>query len=166
MAGNEKSFPSDQIIVSKTDIKCNITYGNKLFIEMSGFSEAELLGKPHNIIRHSDMPKAVFKLIWEAIAQKKEVFGYVKNKTKDGDYYWVLANVTPSLDERGSIVGYYSVRRLPSKKAISQIEQIYAKMNEAEKSGGANAGLKVLNDILSNANLTYGKFIAQLISGL
>lgn len=165
MAGSEKTFPSNKLIVSKTDTKGTITYGNSLFIEMSGYSENELLGKPHNIIRHPDMPKAVFKLVWETIANKKEIFGYVKNLAKNGDYYWVLANITPSIDSTGSIVGYFSVRRSPSKKAVSQIEQIYAKMCEAEKHGGVNAGTKVLLDTLASINMTYDKFMAQLIRG-
>ncbi|MEY4505173.1 MAG: hypothetical protein RL154_1470 [Pseudomonadota bacterium] len=165
MANSEKSFPADQLIVSKTDLKGNITYGNRLFIEMAGYEEYELLGAPHNIIRHTDMPKAVFKLVWETISSKKEIFGYVKNLTKSGDYYWVLANITPSIDNNGNIIGYFSVRRVPSKNAVLQIEQIYAKMCTAEKNGGVNAGFKVLVDILNGANTTYDKLMAQLIRG-
>lgn len=165
MANGEINFPSDQIIVSKTDLKGNITYGNILFISMSGYSEQELLGKPHNIIRHPDMPKAVFKLLWDSIAAKKEIFAYVKNRTKNGDYYWVSTNVTPSVDDKGNIIGYYSVRRAPSRNAISIIEPIYKKMREAEKTGGVSAGFKVLNDILEASNTQYDRFIGQLISG-
>src|SRR3989339_1006772 len=106
-----------EFIVSKTDLKGIITYGNETFIEMSGYSEAELLNAPHNILRHEDMPKVVFKLLWERIREREGIYAYVKNKTKNGDYYWVYAYVTPSFDSSGNRIGYYSVRRAPTPKA-------------------------------------------------
>ncbi|MDD3467070.1 MAG: PAS domain-containing protein, partial [Campylobacterales bacterium] len=132
----EKTFAEDEIIVSKTDLKGKITYGNELFIKMSGYTEDELLGANHNIVRHPDMPKIVFKTLWDTVQGKKEIFAYVKNMAKDGSFYWVFANVTPSLDLSGNIIGYYSVRRKPSKKAIETIEPIYKALLDAEKRGG------------------------------
>jgi len=94
----ERVMRKEEFIVSKTDLTGRITYGNRIFIEFSGYSEAELLGAQHNIIRHPDMPRAVFNLLWDTIAQGNEIFAYVKNMSKDGGFYWVFANVTPSYD--------------------------------------------------------------------
>jgi len=149
-------------IVSKTDTKGRLTYVNKIFIEMAEYTEEELLGKPHSIVRHPDMPKAVFKLLWETIAQKKELFAYVINKTKNGNSYWVFANVTASLDTSGNIIGYYSVRRKPNKKALEIIAPLYKKMIDAEKSGGISAGEKILKDVLHEKGITYDEFIISI----
>jgi len=84
----EKVLGEDDFIVSKTDLKGLITYGNRTFIQMSGYSEAELLGAPHNILRHPDMPRVVFKLLWDTIQAQQEICAYVKNLAKDGSFYW------------------------------------------------------------------------------
>ena len=152
----------NDFIVSKTDLKGRITYVNKIFMEMAGYSEEELLGQPHNIIRHEDMPKAVFKYLWDTIAKKEEVFAFVINKTKTGDAYWVYANVTASLDERGSLVGYYSVRRQPSKTALQTIIPLYKKMVEVEKTSGVDASFKILTDILHEQGVSYDELIISL----
>jgi len=152
--------PND-FIVSKTDTKGRLTYVNQIFMTMAGYTEEELLGKPHNIIRHPDMPKAVFKLLWDMIQNKEEIFAYVINKTKKGDAYWVYANVTPSYDERGNIIGYYSVRRKPNEKALALIKPLYAQMLQAEKSG-VNAGTKLLTDILNEKGVGYNEFIIAI----
>jgi len=152
--------PND-FIVSKTDTKGRLTYVNQIFMTMAGYTEEELLGKPHNIIRHPDMPKAVFKLLWDMIQNKEEIFAYVINKTKKGDAYWVYANVTPSYNERGNIIGYYSVRRKPNEKALALIKPLYAQMIQAEKSG-VNAGTKLLTDILNEKGVGYNEFIIAI----
>jgi PAS domain S-box-containing protein len=107
-------FGDDEFIISKTDIKGVITYGNELFRKMSGYSEEEYIGQPHNILRHPEMPASIFKLLWETVSNKKEIFALVNNKAKNGDYYWVMAHVTPSYGENEKIIGYHSVRRRPS----------------------------------------------------
>jgi PAS domain S-box-containing protein len=153
----------DDFIVSKTDLKGRITYVNKIFMQMADYNEDELLGKPHNIIRHPDMPRAVFKLLWDRVQNKEEIFAYVKNKTKYGDDYWVFANVTPSLDSNGNIIGYYSVRRKPSASALEIIKDLYTKMLEAEKKGGMEASTKVLTDALNeNGGVSYDEFIISI----
>jgi PAS domain S-box-containing protein len=152
----------DDFIVSKTDLKGRITYTNKIFMEMAGYTEAELLGKPHSIIRHPDMPKAVFKYLWDTIKKKEEVFAYVINKTKDGNGYWVYANVTASLDAKGNIVGYYSVRRRPNPKALETIIPLYKKMIEVEKSDGVDASFKILTDILEEKGVSYDELIISI----
>ena len=153
--------PND-FIVSKTDTKGRLTYVNKIFMTMAGYTEEELLGKPHNIIRHPDMPKAVFKLLWDMIQAKEEIFAYVINKTKNGDAYWVYANVTPSFDERGQIIGYYSVRRRPNEAALKLITPLYKQMLAAERSGGIDAGTKLLTKLLSEKGVGYNEFIISI----
>jgi PAS domain S-box-containing protein len=152
----------DDFIVSKTDLKGLITYGNEIFIKMSGYQESELLNAPHNILRHQDMPAAVFKLLWDRLKAKQPINAYVKNKCKNGDFYWVFANVTPSYGTRGEVIGYYSVRRKPKESAIKVIEGIYAELLRAEKSGGMSASTELLETTLKNNKVTYDDFIINL----
>lgn len=158
----EKKIEKGDFLVSKTDTKGVITYGNEIFIEISGYEEEELLGKPHSIIRHPDMPKIVFKLLWETVKAKKEIFAYVKNLAKDGSYYWVFANVTPDLNLKGEIRGFYSVRRKPSEKGINAINEIYDKLLRAEKIGGVSESQKVLTEILEKEGGSYDEVIMYL----
>ena len=158
----ERELRENDFIVSKTDTKGRLTYVNKIFIDLAEYEEEQLLGKPHNIVRHPDMPKAIFKLLWERVQSKEEIFAFVVNKTKNNNSYWVYANVTPSLDERGNIVGYYSVRRKPNAQALEIIKPIYSKMLQAEKSGGMEAGMKVLTDLLHQEGVSYDEYIISL----
>jgi len=152
----------NDFIVSKTDLKGRITYVNKIFMTMAEYSESELLGEPHNIIRHQDMPKAVFKLLWDMVQKREEIFAFVLNKTKNGNDYWVYANITPSIDENNKLIGYYSVRRRPNPKAVEIIKPVYAAMLQAEKSGGVDAGVKLLTDILNEKGVSYNEFIIAI----
>ncbi len=153
-------FPDTQFIISKTDTKGKITYGNELFVQISGYQSQELINKPHSILRHKDMPKVIFKKLWETIEGSQELFAYVKNKTKQGDYYWVLAFVTPSYDENGKLIEYFSVRRIPNKEVINEvIIPLYTKLLSLEKEGGINASEKFLNNLLQEKGLTYEQFI-------
>lgn len=158
----EITFNEDELIVSKTDTTGRITYGNELFIKISGYSEKELLGAPHNIIRHPEMPRIVFKLLWDTIKSGKEINAYVINRAKNGDHYWVYANVTPSFDAEGRIIGYYSVRRKPKSSAIEVIKPIYKKLLEAEAKGGMEASFKVLQDLLKSKGVEYDEFILSI----
>ncbi len=159
---NEKELDKNDFIVSKTDLKGRIIYCNKIFIELAGYDEKELLGSPHSIVRHPDMPKIVFKLLWERVQNKKEIFAYVKNLSKDGGYYWVFANVTATLDENGNIRDYHSVRRKPSQKAMQVIPSLYKELLEIEKRGGMEASYKRLNEILDRKGLNYDQFVLSL----
>lgn len=158
----ELTFGENEIIVSKTDTKGRITYGNTLFMKLSGYKESEILGAPHNIIRHHEMPRIIFKLLWDTIKSGKEINAYVVNKSKNGDYYWVIANVTPSLDKNGKVVGYYSVRRKPTQQALSTIKSLYTKLLQAEKSGGMQASEKMLNDLINENGGRYDQFILSI----
>lgn len=152
----------DDFIVSKTDKKGIITYCNSSFLEIVGLSVDKLLGKPHNIIRHEDMPKCVFKLLWSRIQDKKEVFAFVKNRSFKGGFYWVFANVTASLNNNGEIIGYYSVRRRANIEAVKFIEPVYRQLLEAEKSGGIQSSERLLNDTLNGLGLSYDEFVNAL----
>ena len=163
---NEKLMPKNAFIVSKSDLQGRVTYCNRILMQISGYSEPELLGKQHNVLRHPDMPRAIFNLLWETIASGKECFAYVKNLCKNGDYYWVFADITPDYDKENKISGYFSVRRTPKPDAIREISALYQKMLEAEKAAGAKdaviAGTKVLNDHLLAGNQNYETFILNL----
>jgi PAS domain S-box-containing protein len=156
----------DDFIVSKTDPKGIITYGNPIFIEFSGYAEEELLGVQHNIIRHPDMPRAAFKLAWSTIQSGKEFFGYVKNMSKDGGFYWVFTHITPDFDASGKIVGYTSVRRCPRPGAVAKIEPVYRAMLDAERAAGAQAaieaGTAVLVDIMKQSGMSYEELVFSL----
>ncbi|MEW6163819.1 MAG: PAS domain-containing protein [Pseudomonadota bacterium] len=162
----ERVMRETDFIVSKTDPKGIITYCNPIFIEFSGYSEAELLGTQHNIIRHPDMPRAAFKLVWDTIQSGKEVFAYVKNMSKDGGFYWVFTHVTPDFGPNGSIVGYTSVRRCPKRSAVETVAPVYAQMVAAEKAAGARdaiaAGTQVLVDLLTKTGKSYEELVFAL----
>lgn len=153
---------TDDYIVSKTDVNGKIIYGNKYFIEISGYDEEELLGAPHSILRHPDMPKLVFKLLWERVKSKLEIFAYVKNMSQDGSYYWVFANVTATIDGNGMIRDFHSVRRKPSSKAMMVIPSLYTQLLSAEKEGGVEASSMLLIKILNEKGVDYDTFILDL----
>ena len=158
-----KIMNDEDFIVSKTDIKGKITYCNEIFIEFSGYTEKELLGKPHNIIRHKEMPKAIFKFLWDNIQKKEEVFAYVLNKSKNEDEYWVFANITASIDKNNNIIGYYSVRRRPNEKALNEIIiPLYKEMLRIEKSKSVSDSFNYLLDILNEKGVSYEEFILNI----
>nr|WP_188109912.1 PAS domain-containing protein [Sulfuricurvum sp. IAE1] len=158
----QKHLKPTDFIVSKTDKRGNIIYGNQIFIEMSGHAEHELIGAPHSILRHPDMPAVVFQLLWERIKNRQEIFAYVKNLCKDGSYYWVFANVTATTDARGEVRDYHSVRRKPSQKAMDVIPDLYHKLLHAERNGGLEASKKLLITLLNDQGMDYDRFILSL----
>lgn len=159
---NEIFLEDNTLITSKTDLKGVITYGNADFVRFSGFTEEEFLGKPHNIIRHPDVPRIAFKLLWDNIQSGKEFFAFVKNLSRTQRIYWVFANITPSYDENHKMIGYYSVRRRPSKKGVEFMSGLYKSLCEAESKGGMQASLEQLTQALQNANITYEELVISL----
>lgn len=150
-------------IVSKTDPKGKISYCNEMFIRFSGYQEAELIDQPHNIIRHPDMPRSVYRFMWETLQLKQEFFGIVKNLCKNGAYYWTFANVTPSFQDN-QLIGYYSVRRQPSRKIVETIKPIYQQMiaEEAKYSSSKeamDASFEILNNVIAEQGQSYNEFI-------
>lgn len=162
----ERIMREGDFIVSKTNPRGIITYCNPIFIEFSGYEEEELLGAQHNIVRHPDMPRAAFKLAWDTIQAGKEFFGYVKNMSKDGGYYWVFTHITPDFSPGGTIVGYTSVRRCPGRAAVEKIDPVYRQMLAAEKAAGAReampAGTRVLLDLLKQMEMGYEELVFAL----
>lgn len=162
----ERILPQDRYILSTTDLSGRITSVNDLFIEFSGYSEAELLHAQHNIIRHPDMPRAAFAICWDAISEGEEFFGYIKNMSKDGGFYWVFAHILPERNEQGEVVGFRSVRRCPSRAAVAGVEPVYAAMLAAEKAAGPReaiaAGTRVLAAHLAAAGMSYEQWVAKL----
>ena len=156
----EREVKSIDMIVSKGDAKGNITYTNPIFMKISGYSQGELLDKPHSILRHPDMPKAIFKYLWDNISEGKEVHAYVKNLCKDGSYYWVLAQVKMAKNPDGSFRNYMSTRKCITDSAKAIISELYAKMLEAEKEGGIDASLEVLNAFLTERGHSLATFNA------
>jgi PAS domain S-box-containing protein len=156
----------DDFIISKTDLKGRISYCNRVFIEFSGYTEQELLGAQHNIIRHPDMPRGVFKFLWDTLGAGNECFAYVKNMSRDGSFYWVLANVTPNLDEQGQPEGYFSVRRKPGRGAVSAMSDLYRQMLAEEQRAGSRdaceASLGMLVSVLNQKGVSYEQFILSL----
>ncbi len=164
---HELVMREDDFIVSKTDLKGIITYCNKTFMEFAMYEESELLGQPHNIIRHPDMPRVIFKLLWDTIQNKKEINAYVKNLSKDGSFYWVFANVTPVLNNTGEVVGYYSVRRKPEPSALEKIKRLYSDLLAEEnkysnRKEGMLASEKKLKNLLKEQGKGYEEFIFSL----
>ena len=162
----ERCLAEDDFVVSRTDPKGRITYCNRIFMHLAGYREAELLNVQHNILRHPDMPRGAFKLIWDTLKEGQEVFAYIKNLASNGAYYWVFANITPDRDEAGNITGYYSVRRSPRRAAIEVIEPIYRQMLEIEKQHHARDQMDhsraFLNDLLKEKGVSYEEFILAI----
>jgi aerotaxis receptor len=130
--GIERPYPDGKLIVSRTDLAGNITHVNDAFVEISGYDIDELIGKPHYILRHPDMPKAAYKDLWSTAEAGQKWHGYVKNLCKDGSHYWVYATVVPNV-RRGETVGYTSVRRKPSRSKIADATTQYAQMKQDEE---------------------------------
>ena len=128
----EVPFPEGRLIVSRVDLDGIITHANDAFVELSGWLREELIGAPHYILRHPDMPKAAFKDLWETVASGKKWHGYVKNLCKDGSFYWVYATAVPNI-RNGKIAGYTSVRRKPSRARIDALVPVYRQWLAQEK---------------------------------
>jgi aerotaxis receptor len=130
----EHDYDAAQMLVSMTDLKGRITYANDAFVAVSGFTREELVGKPHNVVRHPDMPPEAFRDLWDTLKADRPWIALVKNRRKDGDHYWVRASVTP-VREGNNVVGYLSVRIKPSREEIEQAETLYRAMREGRASG-------------------------------
>jgi PAS domain S-box-containing protein len=156
-----KVSPRD-MLVSKTDIKGNIVYGNATFWRISQLDEKETLGKPHNVNRHPDMPKAVFKLMWDTIKGGNNFRGVVKNKAVDGRYYWVITDFNISRNADGSIKNYMAFRQRVEPRVRKVIEPIYKRMLDIERKSGMEKSGELLESFLEEKGTDYSTFIAEL----
>ena len=162
--GVERTFGLEEVIVSKTDPAGRITYANEVFCRLAGFTRDELLGAPHNLVRHPDMPRCVFKLLWDTVSSGHEIFAYVLNMSRNGDHYWVFAHVTPSFDSAGDIVGYHSNRRCPDKRAVETFSSLYADLVQIERSypdrkEGLDASFQAVLDLLGSKGVSYDELV-------
>jgi PAS domain S-box-containing protein len=167
LTGKEIKFGEEEVIVSKTDLHGVITYANDIFIRVSGYSSRELIGAPHSILRHPEMPRCVFKALWDTIQLGKEIFAYVNNMTKNGDFYWVFAHVTPSFDSSGNIIGYHSNRRVPYDDALPKIKKVYSLLSEEERKHsdprkGLESSYALLANLLQEQQQSYDQFVMSL----
>ncbi len=162
----ELVLADDKLLVSKTDPKGILTYANNAFIDISGYTESELLGRQHNIIRHPDMPRVIFRLLWETLKNNREFNGYIKNMAKDGSYYWVFANVAPSFSIDNELLGYNSVRRKPDPDKLNYIQNLYLELLEIEQQSSSKDGMDEaqfkLDSVLNGREKGYDEFILTI----
>lgn len=138
------------IIVSKGNEAGDIIYANPIFFKLAGYSQGEMLDKPHSMVRHPDMPKIIFNLFWKHLKAGTDVKAFVKNMAKDGGFYWVFAHVRVATNPDGSFRNYVSTRKGMSESARTVIEPLYKELIEAEQSGGMDASLPILENFLQN----------------
>jgi len=161
---NEYTLKPDDLIVTKTDIKGKITYANGCFLKLSVLEEKNTLNQPHSLIRHPDMPKAVFRLLWNTLDEGNEFFGIIKNLSSDGSFYWVFANITPSFDELGKTIGYFSVRRQANRKLVNIMSDLYRKMVQEEKrhkddESAMKASTQLLTNFIDEQGVSYNEYL-------
>ncbi len=149
-------------IMSKTDKKGIIEYANDYFMEISGYKEWELMGQPHNILRHPDMPKIVFKLLWDKLKYGEPMIAVVKNLAKDGRYYWVVADFISKTDNEGNVIAHYARRKAVPDEVKKEISEIYEVLLNIEKNRGMEASGAYLEGYLEDRGLTYEELIYQL----
>ncbi|MBD3841494.1 MAG: PAS domain S-box protein [Campylobacterales bacterium] len=162
---NELIVNLDDLIVSSTDSKGNITYANEIFCKIAGYTKEELIGQPHNVIRHEDMPKAIFKLLWDRVLQGQTIYVFVKNKAKNGDYYWVKAYVKPIVSDQNEVEQIISYRKPLNDFAKEYIIDLYSKLIEFEKNHSVQESLEYFQKYLDDRLLSYDEFIDRLSLG-
>lgn len=160
----EVTWDKTQVIMSKTNAFGIIEYANEVFVDVSGYEDYELMGQPHNIIRHPDMPKVIFKVLWENLKQGKNFHAIVKNLAKSGRYYWVITDFEIAKDENGVIVNYFGRRQSVPQEVISlHIEPLYKKLQQIEAASGVEFSEKYLIGFLEEKKRTYVEYIKELI---
>ena len=160
----EVSWDKTQTIMSKTDLYGTIEYANETFVDVCGYEDYELMAQPHNIIRHPDMPKVVFKVMWDNIKQGNKFHGIVKNLAKSGRYYWVITDFEYMRDENGNIKNYIARRKaVPQPVITNHIEPLYKKLLQIEQASGIDASEKYLIGFLEEKGMSYVDLITKLM---
>jgi PAS domain S-box-containing protein len=167
--GEARTFAADELIVSKTDLRGVITYANDVFLRISRYEPDEVIGRPHNLIRHPEMPRSVFALLWQTLSEGRELFAYINNLASDGAHYWVLAHVTPSYSADGAVTGYHSNRRRPSPGAIRTITPLYQRLVEEERrhpdtKAAVAASSRMLDEFVAAEAGSYEEFVWSVIA--
>ncbi|MEO8535092.1 MAG: PAS domain-containing protein [Flavobacterium sp.] len=160
----EVDWNKTKVLLSKTDTKGTILYANEAFIDVSGYDEFELIGNAHNIIRHPDMPKVIFKLLWDNIKCNKNIHAIIKNMSKTGRYYWVITDFKIISDSDGEIVGYFGTRKsVPEDVIVKFIEPLYKKLIHIEEASGVHAAEEYLTGFLEERKKTYMEYVDHLV---
>lgn len=161
----EVDWNKNKVLLSKTDKSGTILYANEDFIDVSGYDEFELIGQPHNIVRHPDMPKVIFKFLWDSIKSSENIHGIIKNMAKTGRYYWVVIDFKIIADSDGEIVGFFGTRKSVPEPIITKfIEPLYKKLLHIEEASGLNAAEEYLVGFLEERKKTYMEYIDHLIT--
>lgn len=166
-SGRESPFETEEIIVSKTDLKGRLTYANDVFLRVARMTEVEVIGAPHSIIRHPDMPRAVFKLLWDRIQSGQELFAYVINMANNGDHYWVFAHVTPTRGADGQVTGFHSNRRKPDSSQVTRVSALYRDLlaeerRHADRKAGLAKSTEMLEAVLNKEEKSYDQFVFSI----
>lgn len=169
LSGHEYIMRPTQTIQSRTDLRGVITFANRTLTDVSGYTREELVGAPHSILRHPHMPRTAYYVMWETIKAEKEFYGYVNNRAKNGDHYWVITYVGPHYSPEKVLDGFSSVRRSPLRERIPEWEEIYKKLNEVEakypRKEQCEAGKDWLLNYL-NKHTRYDDLTQYVLSGL
>ncbi|MWB94136.1 PAS domain-containing protein [Flavobacterium sp. GA093] len=161
----EVDWNKSKVLLSKTDTKGTILYANEAFIDVSGYDEFELIGQPHNIIRHPDMPKVIFKFLWDSIKANKNIHAIIKNMSKTGRYYWVITDFKIIADSDGEIAGFFGTRKSVPEEIITKfIEPLYKKLLHIEEASGLRASEEYLIGFLEERNKTYMEYVDHLVA--
>lgn len=160
----EVQWDKSQTLISKTDKFGNIQYTNQAFESVSGYEASELIQQPHSIIRHPDMPRVIFKILWDNLKIKENFHAIIKNMSKSGDYYWVITNFEIRKDENGIIIGYDSYRKAIPEEIISNyIAPLYQRLLKIEQVNGLDVSEKYFKGYLEDRGLTYYEYVANLL---
>ena len=161
----EVDWNKTKVLLSKTDTKGTILYANEAFIDVSGYDEFELIGHAHNIIRHPDMPKVIFKFLWDSIKSSQNIHAIIKNMSKTGRYYWVITDFKIIADTDGEIVGYFGTRKsVPEEIIVKFIEPLYKKLLHIEEASGVHASEEYLIGFLEERKKTYMEYVDHLVA--
>nr|WP_321462313.1 PAS domain-containing protein [uncultured Cohaesibacter sp.] len=166
--GIERLYDDTQILVSRTDKDGYITYCNEYFRDITGYEDRSLLGQPHNCLRHPEMPRSIFKLLWDDLEAQTDAFAYMLNMASNGDHFWAFTHITPSKDETGEVVGYEASRRVPNRTTLREvIEPLYKELHDIEsrfddEEEGLKAGSEHLASLLNEKSTSYRRFVLSL----
>lgn len=161
----EVDWNKTKVLLSKTDTRGTILYANEAFIDVSGYDEFELIGQPHNVIRHPDMPKVIFKFLWDSIKANQNIHAIIKNMSKTGRYYWVITDFKIICDSDGEIVGYFGTRKsVPDEVITKFIEPLYKKLLHIEEASGMHASEEYLVGFLEERNKSYMEYVDHLVA--
>ncbi len=159
---HEIKCATQQVLVTRTNTKGEIVYCNRTFLEVNGFKSPEVIHKPHSIVRHPDMPKSIFKIIWLIIAQGFPIQAVIKNKTNDGHYYWTLITIKPQKDRDNNIISYVAHGKQAPPSVIKKMKPLYKMMKEIEESVDIDAGVDYLESYLKEQKMTYAQYIKHI----